>query len=146
MSKRRTPEMLYEGLGFPVVLIGFDTRVVRGVKVPDINLDQLQKVAFEGLIVNPARFSGAEVAFIRSYMGYTQVEFAKLLNLANHSIVSIWEKKGLKGTGMDFNTETLLRLNMARTIRKALVDQVLESCSSAADISKKPEPIRLSAA
>ena len=79
-------------------------------------------------------------------MGYTQAQFAQLLNLANHSIVSIWEKKDLKGTGMDFNTEIFLRLNMARTIRKALVNQVLENYGSSADIGAKPEPIRLSVA
>lgn len=146
MAKKKVSEMIYQGLGFPVILVGFDTKEVRGIKVPDVNLNRLQKIAFEGLIVKPARLSGSEIAFIRSYMGYTQAQFAQLLNLANHSIVSIWEKKDLKGTGMDFNTEIFLRLNMARTIRKALVNQVLENYGSSADIGAKPEPIRLSVA
>jgi DNA-binding transcriptional regulator YiaG len=146
MGKKEMTEMVYTGLGFPVILVGFGTKTVRGVQVPNVNLNRLQKVAFEGLIVKLARYSGSEIAFIRAYMGYTQVEFARLLNLANHSIVSIWEKKGHKATGMDFNTETLLRLTMARTVRKGLVNEVLESCSSVARIAETPDPVRLSAA
>jgi hypothetical protein len=48
-------------------------------------------------------------------MDLTQVAFAKLLKLKDHSSVSKWEKKGLEATNMDPNTELALRLAMAES-------------------------------
>ena len=38
MAKKKVSEMIYQGLGFPVILVGFDTKEVRGIKVPDVEM------------------------------------------------------------------------------------------------------------
>lgn len=48
----------------------------------------------------------------------TQVEFASWLNMANHSVVSQWESKDEHLSGMDYNTEIILRLLMEAQISK----------------------------
>jgi len=143
----RKNKMLYTALGFPVVLIGFPVKKVRGVEVPNVNLNTLQKSAFEALIGKPASLSGAEVRFIRSYLRLTQTAFAKILNQSGHSIVSQWEKKGLKTTGMDYNTEILLRLHMAKTLsRSGLVEHVENFLEERPiKVKSKPAPIELAA-
>jgi len=111
-------KMIYTALGFPVVLIGFKTKKIRGIEVPDTNLNSLQATVFEALIDKSSNFTGGEIRFIRSYLRLNQTQFSKILNQSGHSIVSQWEKKGLKATGMDYNTEVLLRLHMAKTLNR----------------------------
>jgi len=139
--------MFYTALGFPVILLGFPVKKVRGVEVPDVNLNKLQQLAFEALISKPVTLTGAEVRFIRSYLRLNQTDFAKILNQSSHSIVSQWEKKGLNATGMDYNTEIVLRLHMAKTMsRKELTERaegLLEE--SPIEFKVKPAPIELAA-
>ena len=102
----------YEGLGFPVNLIGFPTKKIDDVDVPDYNMNDLMKLAFEALIIKKSRLTGAELKFVRSYLGETQAELARNVNAQNHSSVCGWEKKWSIPTGMDTNTEMVLRLYM----------------------------------
>ncbi|MCK6576411.1 hypothetical protein L6V77_35655, partial [Myxococcota bacterium] len=69
--------------------------------------------AFAMLVTKPARLTGAEVRFIRKHLGLRQADLAQVLNMANHSVVSQWEGREDEPTGMDYNTEVLLRLWMA---------------------------------
>lgn len=117
---KQSGSLVYEGLGFPIELLGFPTKKVRDVVLPDIDLNELQKMVFRALVTKESRFSGAEVKFIRSYLRETQSEFAKNLNQANHSIVSQWEAKGTKFTGMEINTEVVLRVYMFTSMSSAL--------------------------
>lgn len=110
---------VYEGLGFPVELVGFPTKKIRDVVVPDMDLNELQEMVFRALITKESRFSGAEIKYIRSYLRETQSEFSKNLNQANHSIVSQWEAKGVKFTGMEINTEVVLRVYMYTSMSRS---------------------------
>jgi DNA-binding XRE family transcriptional regulator len=76
----------------------------------------------------------------------TQAEFAKTLNQSSHSIVSQWEKKGLKATGMDYNTEIWLRLHMANTLKRADITKYVESFIEEGPFKPKakPAPIEIS--
>lgn len=138
-------DIIYTALGFPVILLGVNSKKVRGIDVPDINLNTLQKIVFEALLEKPSNLSGAEVRFIRSYLQMTQTEFAKTLNQSGHSIISQWEKKGLKATGMDYNTEIWLRLHMAKTLRQADLTEYVESFLSESPFvtQSKPTPIEI---
>lgn len=86
-------KIIYEGLGFPVVLVGFKTKKIRGEVLPEVNFKDLQAMAFAALISKPGRLTGSELLFMRSYLGLTQLQFSKQVGLANHSRVSQWEKK-----------------------------------------------------
>lgn len=78
-----------------------------------MNLKYLQEAVFHLLVVKPARFTGAEVRFIRKYLRLRQADLAEVLNMANHSVVSQWEGREDEPTGMEYNTEVLLRIWMA---------------------------------
>ncbi len=102
----------YEGLGFPVNLIGFPTKKIDDAEVPDYNMNDLMRLAFEALIIKKSRLTGAELKFVRNYLGETQAELARNVNAQHHSSVCGWEKKWSMPTGMDTNTEVVLRLYM----------------------------------
>jgi len=105
--------VVFQELGFPILLVDPPMMNVRGHQVPDVNMRDLQEAAFRLLVTSPARLTGAEVRFIRKYLGLKQAELAQVLNMANHSVVSQWESKGDEPTGTEYNTEVLLRVWMA---------------------------------
>ena len=118
------PNVLFMELGFPILLVNPRMVEVRGQQVPDVNLQELQEVVFQQLVVSPVRLTGAEVRFIRKYLRLRQADLAQVLNMANHSVVSQWESRGEDFTGMEYNTEVLLRVWMAAKV--GLADRPLE--------------------
>lgn len=107
----------YNGLGFPIDLEGVKTRKFRGEILPDINHRELEDQVFKFLLWLPAHFSGAQLAFIRGYIGLSQKEFATRLGLKTHATISGWEGKENKATGMPGTTEVIIRLLMADFIK-----------------------------
>ncbi|MBM4353888.1 MAG: hypothetical protein FJ109_08845 [Deltaproteobacteria bacterium] len=120
--------ILYEELGFPILLVDPPMVTVRGHEVPDVNLRALQEAVFRMLVVKPARFTGAEVRFVRKHLRLRQADLAEVLNRANHTVVSQWESRGDGPAGMDYNTEVVLRIWMAT--RSGRGDQVPELLGS----------------
>ncbi len=116
--------LLFMELGFPILLIDPPMITVRGQQVPEVNMHELQELVFHMLIVKPSRFTGAEVRFIRKYLRLRQADLAQVLNMANHSVVSQWESREDEPTGMEYNTEVLLRVWMAAKIGEN--DQLVE--------------------
>ncbi len=116
--------VLFLELGFPVLLVNARMVEVQGQRVPDVNLRHLQEAAFGSLVKKPGRLSGSEVRFIRKYLRMRQTDLAKVLNMANHSVVSQWESRGDEPSGMDYNTEVVLRIWMAA--RAGLADRLLD--------------------
>lgn len=108
----------YNGLGFPIDLQGVKTLKFRGETLPDINHRELEDMVFTTLLWLPAHFSGAQLSFIRGYMGLSQKEFANTLGLKTHSTISGWENKDNKATGMPGTTEVIIRLLMADFIKE----------------------------
>ena len=103
----------YDELGFRIFLLNPPfVSLPNGEKIPAPNMKVLQKLVFNALAEKMSRFTGNEVRFIRKYLRMTQVVFSELLNMSNHSVVSQWESKEDKVSGMDYNTEILLRLKM----------------------------------
>jgi DNA-binding transcriptional regulator YiaG len=122
-------KLVYEGLGFPIILVGFKIRKVRGEELPNVNFKELQAQVFEALTVKPGRLTGSELLFVRSYLELTQAQFARKVGLANHSRVSQWEKKASKASGMEYLTELSVRLLMASAIRDGLIAKVYKELS-----------------
>ena len=100
-------------LGFPVVLVDPPMITVRGQTLPDVNLRALAEAVFDHLIIKPTRLTGDEVRFVRKHLRLRQADLARVLNMANHSVVSQWESHGDDAAAMDYNTEVLLRIWMA---------------------------------
>lgn len=100
------------GLGFPVVFPTVELHFIAGEWLPSINMRKLMDTAFEALINHSAWLTGAQVAFIRKYMGLTQQEFAKGLGLTTHAQVSRWEKRGQDSAGLSPAHEANLRVLM----------------------------------
>lgn len=110
MTRKPIP---YDELGFRIYLVNAPMLTLPdGTKCPAPNMKRLQEAAFHSLAVKPSRLSGSEIRFIRKFLRMTQVDFASWLNMANHSVVSQWESKEEHLSGMDYNTEILLRLLM----------------------------------
>lgn len=116
MKKKK--ELIYEGLGFPVYLKNVNTRVIMGEVQPMINHAELEKQVFEILLWGKAKLSGAQLAFVRTFMGLTQDRLANRLGLKNHGRVSQWEKMGEEATGMNPATELAVRMLMANYLGK----------------------------
>lgn len=105
--------LIYEDLGFPVILKGVKTFEFRGETLPKINHRELEDRVFKLLLWHPAHFSGAHLAFVRGYMKLSQKKFATMLGLSTHATISTWEGKKNKATGMPATTEVVIRLLMA---------------------------------
>lgn len=109
----------FDELGFRIFLLNSPMLTLPdGSECPAPNMKKLQETAFRALAKKPNRLSGSEVRFIRKYLRMTQVEFANWLNMSNHSVVSQWESKDEHLSGMDYNTEIILRLLMEALISK----------------------------
>ena len=107
--------MIYEGLGFPIHIENAPIKTLLGEPVLDLNLEWLQRTAFGLLLDSSFRLTGSQVRFVRHHLELTQAKSAEMLGLANHSVVSQWEKRADAAAGMDKSVETLLRLHMAKS-------------------------------
>nr|NGX49592.1 hypothetical protein [Candidatus Anoxychlamydiales bacterium] len=85
-------EIIYEGLGFPILLRNVPMVELRGNWVPDIDLNVLQKVTLLALAHQPVDLTGNQIRFIRTWLGLTQSEFGKLFGVTHPAVVK-WEKK-----------------------------------------------------
>jgi DNA-binding transcriptional regulator YiaG len=140
-SKRKSE--LYNGLGFPVLLMNpryIKTKVGWAL---DVNSKKLMEIAFAALIRKPGRLSGAEIKFIRHRMELTQNTFAELLQV-DRSLISKWEGKDLKSTEMQGAVEGYLRIQMVKFLRKE-IDKEFSFIESAIRKSEVGKPMELSA-
>jgi hypothetical protein len=136
--------ILFLELGFPVLLVNPRMVEVRGERVPDVNLRQVQEAAYRLLVCKPGRLTGSEVRFIRKYLRLRQSDFATVLNMANHSVVSQWESRGDEAAGMDYNTEVVLRVWMAARIGQAArLLELLEKDLKDLSLEGAHDPIRI---
>ncbi len=110
--------LLFTELGFPILLVNPKMIEVRGHKLPDLNMKALQDAVFRALIDKPSRLTGAEVRFIRKHLRVTQKDLARVLEMANHTVVSQWESKEDAVSGMNRSAEALLRTWMVTVVNE----------------------------
>ena len=137
--------IVFKELGVPVLLVDVPVVEIRGEQVPDVNLKALQDSVFTLLVTKPSRLTGAEVRFIRKHLRLRQADLAQVLNMANHSVVSQWESREDALTGMDYNTEVLLRLWMAAKSGRAhqlveLLESRLKNLEAVGGVLEVPTP------
>jgi hypothetical protein len=103
----------YTELGFPITLVNPPMVTIRGEILPDVSPRDVANAVFLQLIHSHQRLTGDQVRFIRKHMRLRQADLAEVLHMANHSVVSQWESREGESSGMEYNTEVVLRLWMA---------------------------------
>lgn len=116
MKKNIAKEFLYEGFGFPILLLNVPIREIRGVEVPDINYNNLQKTTLEELTRKPSPLTGNEVRFIRQYFELTLKDFAKRFGVT-HPAVLKWEKSKNNVAKIMPSTELYIRLFILESLK-----------------------------
>jgi DNA-binding XRE family transcriptional regulator len=91
MKKKIAVQFEYDGLGFPIMLLNFSLVEVRGIQVPDIDYNQLQRNVLLALCRKPFPLTGNEVRFIRQYLQMTYTDFANRFGVTHASVIH-WEK------------------------------------------------------
>lgn len=109
METKRAKRFIYEGLGFPVVLINVPLVKKRGIWTPSIDYNKLQKAVLVALSHKPVALIGSEVHFIRAYFEMTLEGFGRHFGVT-HAAVLNWEKMGDQPAKINPTTELCLRL------------------------------------
>ena len=109
MQTKRVKRFVYEGLGFPVVLLNVPLVKKRDVWTPAIDYNKLQKSVLVALTQKPISLSGNEIHFIRTYFEMTLENFGKRFGVT-HAAVLTWEKTGNKLAKINPTTELCIRL------------------------------------
>lgn len=109
MEKKRVRKFIYEGLGFPIVLVDVLLVKKRDVWTPAIDYNKLQKAALLALSHKPFALTGNEIHFIRAYFEMTLENFGKKLGVTHVGVLN-WEKMGNKSAKINPTTELCIRL------------------------------------
>lgn len=109
METKKVKKYIYEGLGFPVLLVNVTLVKKRGVWTPLIDYNKLQKEVILALSHKPVALTGYEVHFIRTYFEMTLENFGKQFGMT-HVAVLTWEKMKNKPAKINLTTELCLRL------------------------------------
>lgn len=109
MEKKRAKEFIYEGLGFPIIMIDVSLIKVRDVWTPAIDYNKLQRTVIEALSHKPYPLSGNEVHFIRTYFEMTLDAFGKHFGVTHVAVLN-WEKTKNKLAKMNPAVELFIRL------------------------------------
>lgn len=132
-------------LGLPVLIRGVPIIEIDGYEVMDIDYEKISELLFAALIIKPFPLTGAEVRFMRLFMGLTLENLANSLHVTHPTILS-WEKCGNEPTKMTDSTEAILRIFAAKQGAKdnELIGIILNRFfggPSKADISPKSATI-----
>ena len=109
MKMKKAKRFVYEGLGFPVVLVDVPLVKKRDIWTPAIDYNKLQKEVLIALTHKPAALTGNEIHFIRAYFEMTLETFGKYFGVT-HVAVLTWEKMGDKPGKINPTTELYIRL------------------------------------
>ena len=109
MERKRVKQLVYEGLGFPVILVNVLLVKKRDIWTPAIDYNKFQKAVLLALSHKPFLLTGDEVHFIRTYFEVTVEDFGKQLGLSDVAILN-WEKTRSKPAKINPTTELCLRL------------------------------------
>ncbi len=145
MEKHKKETFVYEGFGFPILLVNAPLRLSSGEWVIDINFNKFRSDVLNELIHKQAGLRGAELRFIRKYMEMTTTELGKALGVT-HATVLKWESEENSISPM---IDIYIRLYVLQrlqekneTIGKFVYDIVPEHLSRA---ERSNEPLRIEA-
>lgn len=144
IKRKIIKKMIYEGLGFPIILLNVPMIKTQGAWAMDISYKKLFNIVLEDLINKPALLSPAELKFIRKYLEMTTTEFANLLGVT-HPAVLKWENGSSQ---QSLSTDVFIRLFLADHLKQT--DKVFRKTfnivrANLADQSIEPEQISIDA-
>lgn len=116
MKRKVQKKFIYEGFGFPIVLINVPMMKVMGVWTPQINYNKLQRNLLIALAHKPFPLTGNEMRFIRKYFEMNMEVFGKIFGVT-HVAVSKWESKGNKIAKIGPTTEFCIRLFVVDSLK-----------------------------
>jgi DNA-binding transcriptional regulator YiaG len=114
LERKRQSSFVFEGFGFPVVLLNVPMVRSLGVWTPDIDYRKLTRIVLRQLALHPARLTGHEIRFIRHSMDMTLEEFAHRFGVTHPAVVQ-WEQCGAKPTRMAWALEKDIRLQIIKS-------------------------------
>jgi len=112
---------VYQGLGFPVVLLNVPMIEIREIWTPDIDYNILQKAVLHGLATRSSALTGNHIKFIRSWFGLTLADFGDLFGVS-HAAVIKWGKSANRSAKISLTTERDIRLLILYRILKKAAD------------------------
>lgn len=113
MRARKTETFIYEGLGFPILMVNVPMKKVLGEWAMDIDFNALQRKVLKKLASKPTTLTGAEIKFIIDYLELSTRNFAKLFGVT-HAAVLKWEQEK---TRMNPGTEACVRLHILNYLK-----------------------------
>jgi len=127
MLERKCQEFfVYEGFGFPVVLLNVPMVRVRGEWTLDVDYNDLSRRLLEALARKPARLSGNEVRFTRHSLSMTLEHFAARFGVTHPAVIK-WERAGNRSTSMSWAVEKDIRLEILRSLSRVKPSQFVEA-------------------
>lgn len=143
LERKRQETFVYEGFGFPVVLVNVPMVRVRDAWTPDVNLNKLSDRLLEALARKPARLTGNEVRFIRHSLSMTLEQLARRLCVTHPAVIK-WERAENRPTVMAWAIEKDLRLEILRTRSGFEPREFLEAYTKLEEQAiGRPERVRL---
>ncbi len=143
LERKRQPSFVYEGFGFPVVLLDVPMVRSRGVWTPDIDYEKLARNVLRRLALHPARLTGQEIRFIRHSMDLTLKQFAHRFGVTHPAVVQ-WEQCGAKPTRMAWALEKDIRLEILRSQPAPSAARFVEAYEELAEVRpSKTAPVRV---
>ena len=109
MKKKIIKKYIFEGLGFPVLLINAPLTYVQGEWILDINYNTLQIAALLRLCHKKSPLTGNEIRFIRKYFQMTTTAFGAKFG-CTHAAVLKWEKHCDEYARIEPTAEVCIRL------------------------------------
>lgn len=142
LERKRQASFIYDGFGFPVVLLDVPMVQSRGAWTPDVDYRKLAREVLKLLALHPARLTGREIRFIRHSMGVTLEKFARRFAVTHPAVVQ-WEQCGAKPTRMAWAIEKDIRLEVLRQAEFSAARFVKAYEELAEERSGKPTPIKI---
>lgn len=109
MKTTTRKQFLYEGLGFPVMLVNVPMILSRGEWTPNVDYNKLQKHVLLELALKKTSLTGNELKFIRKYFRKTLADFGEEFGVTHVAVIE-WEKNENNSIKMNLATEKCIRL------------------------------------
>src|SRR5947207_1252818 len=90
MKNHKIETFVYEGLGFPILLVKVPLRKALGEWVINIDFNKFRRTVLNFLVHKKTLLTGDEIRFIRKYLEMSTTEFGKILGVS-HVAVLKWE-------------------------------------------------------
>ena len=143
LDRKRQEMFVYEGFGFPVVLMHVPMVHVRGAWTPDVDFNKLSDRLLEALARKPARLTGNEVRFIRHSVSMTLVQFARRFGVTHPAVIK-WERSCNRPTVMTWAVEKDIRLEILRSRSELEPKEFMAAYAELEEeAAARPERIRL---